>query len=104
VLLLAGGAMLLAFLAGIDPGAGADEDENAIRAEEVATVVDLLAAIRERFADGRVLKLDLERETRDGGRLWVYEAKILMPDGDVFEVEYDARSLEVLDLHGPEED
>ena len=45
----------------------------------------------------------LERERRDGGRIWIYEAKILMPDGDVFEVEYDARSLEVLDLKGPEE-
>lgn len=97
LLLLAG----LALLAGMDPDAGADEREDAIRAEEVAPVVELLAAIRERFAEGRVLKLDLERERRPAGRFWVYEAKILMPDGDVFEVEYDARSLEVLELNRP---
>ncbi len=100
LLLLVGGLIWLAW-PGLHPGAAAEEGEPAIRAEDVVPVVELLAAIRERFAEGRVLKLDLERERRPDGGLWVYEAKILMPDGDVLEVEYDARSLEVLELNRP---
>ncbi len=101
ILPLAGSLIWLAWLAGMHPGAAAEEGDPAIRAEDVVPVVELLAAIRERFAEGRVLKLELERERRPSGRIWVYEAKILMPEGDVFEVEYDARSLEVLELNRP---
>ena len=102
-LLAAGGLTCLTWLAGLHPGAAAEEGKPAVRAEDVVPVVELLAAIRERFSEGRVLKLDLERERRPDGHLWVwvYEAKILMPDGDVFEVEYDALSLEVLEVSSP---
>jgi uncharacterized membrane protein YkoI len=101
---LGGGLALLALLAGMDPDARAERESDAIRSEDLVPVVELLAAIHERFADGRVLKLDLEREGRPSGAIWVYEVKILMPNGDVFEVEYNARSLELLDVEGPGED
>lgn len=104
LLVLVGGPALLALLTGMDPDARAERERDAIRSDDLVPVVELLAAIHERFADGRVLKLDLEREERPSGSIWVYEVKILMPDGDVFEVEYNARSLEVLDVEGPGED
>jgi len=69
------------------------------RSGEVVPMEQLLSKIRQTI-DGRVLKVDLEQEWRVGGRIWVYEAKIITPDGDVLKLEYDARTLEVLELKG----
>ncbi|MBF0448311.1 MAG: PepSY domain-containing protein [Magnetococcales bacterium] len=48
---------------------------------------------------GHILKVELEdeEETPSG---WIYEVKILQEDGSVIEVEYDAETLEVLDVEG----
>ncbi len=97
-----GPALLL--LAAAKPGAGAEEEQDAIRSGQAVPVADVLADIRKRFADSRVLTLELDQEWRPTGRIWVYEAKILKPDGEVLEVEYDARSLEVIDLKRPGQD
>ena len=54
------------------------------------------------LSSGRVvLKVELDQEWRITGRIWVYEAKILTPEGDVLKVEYDARSLELIEVERP---
>ena len=99
------GCLATVVLLAVPGGEAGAEDavdvEDAVEVEDVVPVEDLLVVIRQRFADGRVLKLDLEREDLAGDTVWVYEAKILTPEGDVFEVEYDARTLQVLDVTGP---
>lgn len=93
-------------LLGMTPLAGADEhardDDAAPQAGEVVPLEDLLARIREDF-DGSILKVELEQEWRRDGRVWVYEAKILTPKGDVMKLEYDAKSLELLEQKGGRE-
>ena len=81
----------------------ADDDrhvvERAIESGEVESLQRLLARIRQDF-DGRVLKVELERENYAGRLRWIYEAKILTDSGDVLELEYDAQALELLEVEG----
>ena len=80
----------------------ADEDEYDVgaplEAGEVMPLDRLLARIR-RDVGGRVLKVELERETDDGPG-WLYEAKVLTPEGHVLKLEYDAKTLELLEIKG----
>lgn len=59
----------------------------------------LLTHIRQDFG-GRILKVELERENHAGGLTWVYEAKVLTPDGRVLKLEYDASNMKLLKLKG----
>ncbi len=77
-----------------------DDEEKAARSSEVVPVEQLLGVIRQRF-DGRILKVELDQEWRIGGRIWVYDVKILTPEGEVLKLEYDARSLELIELQRP---
>ena len=69
---------------------GDDDHDVARRAREAGDVLPL-AALQDRVAatlGGRILGVELERE---GGR-YVYEFKMLMPDGRLREVAVDART------------
>lgn len=77
----------------------ARDDDRAPRAGEVAPLQALLARIREDF-NGRILEVEIEQEWRPGGRIWVYEAKLLTPHGHVLKLDYDAKTLELLDWKG----
>ena len=46
-----------------------------------------------------MLKIELEHED-EGGVPWVYEVKLLTPQGDVLELAYDAATLELIGLEG----
>lgn len=85
------------------PLARADDrgrDDDALpRAGDVVALEKLLDRIRQDF-DGRVLEIEIEQEWRQGGRIWVYEAKLLTPKGHVLKLDYDAKSLELLELKG----
>ena len=83
----------------------ADEDEDdddheraraAFEAGEIAPLKDILAQAERDFAGGSLLEVELERE----GRHWVYELTLLAPGGRVLELEYDARSRELLHARG----
>lgn len=74
-------------------------DDAAPRAGEVVPLEKLLARIHEDF-NGRILEVEIEQEWRQGGRIWVYEAKLLTPRGHVLKLEYDAKSLQLLELKG----
>jgi uncharacterized membrane protein YkoI len=83
--------------------AGEDEEDEvihrAIEAGEIAPLQALFTEIRREY-QGRILKVELEQEWHGEDPLWVYEAKILTPRGHVLELEYDARSLELIEIEG----
>ena len=47
---------------------------------------------------GEVIGVELEQEQHAGQRVWIYELKILAPDGRRREVEVDARDGRILEL------
>jgi uncharacterized membrane protein YkoI len=78
----------------------ADDDADAEEAVEQGAVAAPPALFERIAADfgGRVLRLELEHE--DDGRDWVYDVKLLLADGQVIKVEYDAVTLEILEVKG----
>lgn len=82
------------------PWAVADEDgkiNNNI--EAVAPLRSLLAQVLEAYP-GQVLEVELEREERGAGDIWLYEVKLLTKKGSVLKLEYDAITLELLKVKG----
>lgn len=81
------------------PGAAGDrrdDDQDRARAAVQAGEVMPLPALLERVQrshPGQVLRVELER---DDGR-WIYELRLLQPDGRLLKLEVDARSGEVLE-------
>ncbi len=79
------------------PGAWAGDDKDHDRVRDAVRAGEVMPfdALRERLLrshPGEVLELELEREQ---GR-WIYEIKLLHPDGRIVKLEVDARSGEVL--------
>lgn len=71
------------------------EDHDRVRAAVRAGEIMPFDALRQRLArsyPGDVLELDLERDDER----WIYEVKLLRPDGRIVKLEVDARSGEVL--------
>ena len=79
-----------------------DEEEEAAEAAlargDARSVHELLQRVRSKFP-GSVLTVELEHED-EGEAPWVYEVKLLTPEGDVLELAYDAASLELIGLEG----
>lgn len=69
-----------------------DRARRAIEQGEILPLAEIFARARARFP-GRVLETELDREHG----LWVYELKILDPQGRLFEVSVDARSGDILE-------
>ena len=91
--------VLLAVLGALAGPARADDDEAEEAVEQGVVVAP--PALFERIADdfgGSILRLELEHE--DDGRDWVYDVKLLLADGQVIKVEYDAVTLEILEVKG----
>jgi len=59
--------------------------------------VDVLLKKIQSERPGHILKIELEDE-KDAKSGWVYETKILREDGVVVEIEYDAKSLEIVEI------
>ena len=83
--------------------AWSDDDEKeaaeaALAHGDARSVHELLQRVRSKFA-GSVLKIELEHED-EGEVPWVYEVKLLTPEGDVLELGYDAATLELIELEG----
>ncbi len=68
-------------------------------AGDIVPLEQLLTRIRRDY-EGRVLKVELEGEDRKGQVRWVYEVKVLTPEGSVLKLEYDATSMELLEMKG----
>jgi uncharacterized membrane protein YkoI len=68
----------------------------ALEAGEIRPLSELLSEVERRYR-GRVIEADLDR---DDGQ-WLYEFKILPPNGRVFRVELDAATGQVIRSFGP---
>lgn len=68
----------------------------ALEAGEIRPLSDLLAEVERRFR-GRVIEAELEQ---DDGQ-WLYDIKILPPNGRVFDVELDAATGALIRWRGP---
>ena len=90
--LIAGATLLCAAFAAV-PGYGDDHARTraALQTGEIRPLGEIMAAAK-RDTPGEVVEVELEREH---GR-WIYEVKILTPQGEVRRVDYDARSAERL--------
>ncbi|HOL38630.1 MAG TPA: PepSY domain-containing protein [Rubrivivax sp.] len=89
-------AALLAFGAA-GAGAGGDNEQDRVRDAVRSGEVMSFDVLRQRLLKshpGEVLELELERD-REQGR-WIYEIKLLQPDGRIVKLELDARSGDVL--------
>jgi uncharacterized membrane protein YkoI len=63
--------------------------------DEVASLRDLLAVV-DKTHQGRILEVEMEQEDVNGKKIWVYEVKLLTRKGKVYELEYNAITLELL--------
>ena len=95
--------VLLVVLAALAVGASwsiADDDrESAPLPGEVAPLRELLVLVQKKYP-GRILEVELEQEEYGDKDIWIYEIKILTHKGRVYELEYDAATLELLDTEG----
>jgi uncharacterized membrane protein YkoI len=87
--------LLVAAVVVSPPSSAADQDAaRAARVRgEVLPLASVLAAAR-RLVAGELLDAELER---DDGR-WIYELEMLTPDGRVVELEFDAKTGELLEM------
>ena len=88
-------------LAAPAPARADDQDRarQAVERGEIRPLDEVLKAARS-AVPGEVVKLDLKR---DDGR-WLYELKILTPEGRRHDVKIDAASLKVLDADDDDDD
>jgi uncharacterized membrane protein YkoI len=63
--------------------------------DEAASLRDLIAAV-DKTHQGRILEVEMEQEDVGGKEIWVYEVKLLTRKGKVYELEYNAITLELL--------
>jgi uncharacterized membrane protein YkoI len=88
--------MILPLLAATPALAGDDDQDRArraLQAGEIRPLEEVLRAVRS-ILPGDVVGVELDR---DDGR-WIYEIKVLSPDGRRREVEIDARDLRILEI------
>lgn len=93
--------LVLAALGAAIPAAAQDRRDHeraraALEAGQIRPLTDILADVERRYR-GRVIEADLEH---DDGQ-WLYELKILPPNGRVFIVELDAATGQFLRGRGP---
>ena len=90
--------MLAGLLAAPIAQASGKDHERARQAVQAGQVMPLPAVLEKLSAThpGQVLEVELERERRTGGEIWVYEIKLLQADGQLIKLELDAKTAEVL--------
>lgn len=87
----------------LSAAAWADEDDylrasEAVRAGEILPMEQVLARLAQQYP-GNVLEVELEDEDDDddfGRARWIYEVKLLQPDGQLRKLLLDAKTGEVL--------
>ena len=97
--------LMMGAVGGIAVPALADEkDQDRARAAmlrgEVAPLAKALIAIEKSFI-GDVIEVELEEEDKFGiGPTLIYEIKLLTPEGNVLQLKVHAKTLEILDVDG----
>lgn len=81
--------------AAVQAGDDHDRARAALRAGEVVPLRDILAVVEQEFR-GEMLEIELDEKRRR----FVYEVKLLTPDGSIIELYYDARTKALLKTEG----
>jgi hypothetical protein len=80
-----------------------DADDGARPPRDVVPLSTILASAR-RIVTGKMieveLELDLDVDSPTGAGRWIYEIEFLTPDGRIVELEYDARTGQLLEIDG----
>jgi len=84
--------------------AHADDDDHeqalaALRSGEIVSLREMLGEVERRFI-GQVLQVELEKQREGGRHFWIYEIKLIDPNGNVSKLEFDAKTKEVLKMKG----
>ena len=90
---------LLALLVGLSLAQAGDKHEiekELLQSGQIVSIDTLLKKVQSEFS-GHILKIKLDDED-DAKSGWVYETKILREDGVVIEIEYDAKTLEIVKI------
>lgn len=72
-----------------------DRARHALQQGEVRPIAEILRRVAEEVP-GEVIEVELERENWLGKKRWVYEIKLIAPDGRRVEVLVDAPTAEIL--------
>ena len=72
---------------------------NALKAGQIVPLRKMLGSIEARY-EGDVLEVELDDERINGKRIWIYEIKLLTPQGNVLKMEVDAKTMEILLIKG----
>lgn len=91
--------LLAAMTVGVSRATAEENKENMPISGEVVPLRDLLAVIHEKHP-GRVLDVELEQEEYGDTEIWIYEVKMFTRRGKVYELEYDAVTLKLLNVKG----
>ena len=91
--------LMVALAVGASWSVADDDRESTPKPGEVAPLKDLLALVQKKYP-GQILEVELEQEEYGDKDIWIYEVKILTRRGRVYELEYDAATLELLDTEG----
>ena len=82
-----------------------DRARKAMLSGEVQPLSDLLAHVEKMYA-GEIIEVELEESddgvwlNADGTPVFLYEIKLLTPQGNLVKLEFDAKSLELLTVDG----
>ncbi len=63
--------------------------------DEFAPLKDLLVIVNKKF-QGKILEVEMEQEEINDNKIWVYEVKLLTREGNVYELIYNATTLQLL--------
>lgn len=75
-------------VAGLARDLNQDEILSLTRQGRIVTLESMMATVHARYPDARLLEAEVEREGSDRG--YRYECELLLPDGTVRELEFDA--------------
>lgn len=83
----------------LSPFMGHDRARSAVRQGEIMPLSDIRQRVREQF-QGRIVGIDLQEGSAAGPQPWVYDLRVLTPEGHVLSVQMDAQDGEVIGVRG----
>ena len=93
------GSILMLPMAGHADNRDQERALKALRAGEVLPLRTMLDEVESRFS-GDVLEVELDDDKENGRRIWIYEIKLISPDGNVIKLKIDAKTKEILQIKG----
>ena len=94
----------LLLLSAVQATAAADDSDHerarqALKAGEIRPLKEIVGNVQSRCG-GRVIEVELAQSRRGGRRIWLYEIRMLTPQGDVLGLDVNAATTEILEVKG----